>query len=52
MLYQQIYGEQFIYRYATTSPVEITKCFTDHFNIEIQQGTTYAPWRWSMDRNM
>jgi hypothetical protein len=22
-----------IYRHATTSPIEITKCFTDYFNI-------------------
>jgi hypothetical protein len=33
MLYQQINGEQFTYRYATTSQVEITKCFTDRFNM-------------------
>jgi hypothetical protein len=25
--------EQFIYRYATTPLVELTKCFTDYFNV-------------------
>jgi hypothetical protein len=36
-------GEKFIYRYATTSPVEMAVCFTDYFNIQLRQGTVRAP---------
>jgi hypothetical protein len=43
MLYQQIHGEKFIYRYATTSPVQIKECYADHFNINFSKELSMLP---------